>query len=166
MPTPFHRQTPAQLDHSSLGRVVYGTGHALVRNQSAHTRHKQDRSTTTTTTTATDTSTATSFVPKHLFCCGRRAVEDPVIVDLHDLVERLLRMSDGAVNVVDARGADYAIEPLSFAGYLGHECVDVRFIAHVDLSVVDAAAIRTLGAVFGGFEFVVGGLKTVKTPYC
>lgn len=152
MPAPFHSQTPAQLDDRSLGRVVHGAGHTLVRNQPAHARHEQDR--------------PAALVPKHLLRRRRRAVEHPIVVDPHHFVERLLRMSDGAVYVVDARRADHAVEALLVAGNLGDEFVDMLFIAHVDSRVVHAAAVRSLGALLGGLEFLVGRFEAVETPYC
>lgn len=147
LPSPLHRQGPRELDHSRLGRVVHGRGHALVGDEPAHACNEQDG--------------PFPLVLEHLARGCGRGVEDAVVVDLHDFVQGRLGMFQGALQVVDACGGDEAVQPLIAGGDFGEDVVDLGFVAHVDASVFQSAAVFLFGLAFCGFEFGVWFLEAV-----
>lgn len=126
MAPPLHSQTPRKLDHGRLGRIVDRRGHALVRDQPAHAGDEQDR--------------ALLLAMEHLPRRRGGCVEHAVVVDLHDLVQRALRVVERALQVVDSRGGDHAVQTIVCGRYCGEGILDFRVVAHVDPPVLEAAA--------------------------
>lgn len=151
MSAPFHGEAPSELDDGRLGGVVYRGSHTLVGDESAHAGDEEDG--------------APALVVEHLPGGGRGGVEDAVVVDLHDLVQLGLVVVDGALQVVDPRGGDEAVETLRLGCDGRHGVVHVDVVADVDAAVLEAAAVRGLGALLGGSEFGVWGFEAIHAVY-
>lgn len=148
MPPPLHSQRARKLDHSRLGGIVHGARHALVGDEAAHAGHEQDR--------------ALLLVIEHLAGGGGGRVEDAVVVDGHDVVEGLLRVFQGALEVVDSRGGDQAVQALVLGGDRREDVVHFCVVADVDPHVLQAAAVLVVGFVSGGDEIGVWCFQAVE----
>lgn len=152
MPSPFHRQVPAELDNSRLGGVVHGRGHALVRNKPGHAGNKKDG--------------ALLLVVEHLPSGGGGAVEDTVVVDVHYFVQHLGAVLEGGLEVVDACGGDKTVHAAVVGGDFAEDGVCFFRVAHVDAVVVQTAAVVLVCVLF--CELIVGvwGCEAVETVDC
>ena len=121
MAAPFHSKGARELNHRRLGRVVDGRSHALVSDEPAHASDEEDR--------------ALLLVVEHLAGGGGGRVEDAVVVDLHHFVQGGLGVLEGALEVVDARGSDQAVEALVVARNLGEDVLDFALAADVNAAV-------------------------------
>lgn len=151
MPPPLHGEAPPELDDGRLGGVVYGGRHALVGDEPAHAGDKEDG--------------PPALVVEHLPRGRGGRVEDAVVVDLHDFVQLVLVVVDRALQVVDARGGDEAVQPLRLGRDGCQRIVDVDVVTDVDAAVLEEAAVGGFGALLGCVEFGVGAFKAVHAVY-
>lgn len=152
VPSPFHRQVPAELDDSRLGGVVHGRGHALVGNKPGHASNEQNG--------------ALLLVVEHLPSGGGGAVEDTVVVDVHDLVQHLGAVLERGLEVVDACGGDQTVHAAVVCCDFAEDGVCFFGVAHVDAVVVQTAAVVLVCVLL--CELIVGvwGCEAVETVDC
>lgn len=147
MTAPFHSKGARELHHGSLGRVVDGRGHALVGDEAAHAGDEEDR--------------ALLLVVEHLAGGGGGRVEDAVVVDLHYFVQGGLGVLEGALEVVDARGGNHAIQPLVVACNLGKDVFYFAVAADVNAAVFQESAVVLFSVLFGSHELGVRALQSI-----
>lgn len=145
---PFHCERASQLNDGRFGGVVDRGSHALVGDETAHARDKQDG--------------ALLLVVEHLAGGSGGGVEHSVVVDLHDFVHGGLGVLEGALEMVDSGGGDQTIKTLVLAGNFGEHVVYFCIIADVDSVVLQAAAVVGFRVLFCGHEVWVGVFEAVE----